>query len=186
MRSPWCLCVCEPPPPLPINFGMAERVFNKLGMYIKAHEPISAAYFINSSHKSVCISLLSLLGNGSVNCIHPFIASQRLGKHVPAAKIEELLDACVGRGCRCIPLSLLGNNSVKTFPRQRTVGGVVFSAVHVVSKESWRLVLPRTSCYILPLHVSIVYITVRWFINRTYNHSIANEKWSNFYNKYMS
>jgi hypothetical protein len=49
----------------------------------------------------------------------------------------------------CIPLSLLGNNSVKTFLRQRKiVGGVVFNAVHVVSKESMRVVLPRTSCFI--------------------------------------
>jgi hypothetical protein len=63
---------------------------------------------------SACVSLLSLLGKGSVNCI---------------------------------PLSLLGNNSVKTFPRQgRIVGRVVFYAIRVVSKESRRLVLPRTSC----------------------------------------
>jgi hypothetical protein len=37
----------------------------------------------------------------------------------------------------CIPLSFLDNGSVNTFPRQRRiVGGVVFCAVHVVSKES--------------------------------------------------
>jgi hypothetical protein len=36
---------------------------------------------------------------------------------------------------------------VKTFPRQlRTVGCVVFYAIRVVSKESRRFVLPRTSC----------------------------------------
>jgi hypothetical protein len=35
-----------------------------------------------------------------------------------------------------IPLSLLGNKSVKTFPRQRRIiGSVVFYAVRVVSKE---------------------------------------------------
>jgi hypothetical protein len=46
----------------------------------------------------------------------------------------------------CIPLSLLGNNSVKTFPRQRRIGGgVVFYAVGVVWKESRRFVLPKTS-----------------------------------------
>jgi hypothetical protein len=49
----------------------------------------------------------------------------------------------------CIPLSLLGNNSVKTFPQQRRIfGGVVFYTVRVVTKESRRLVLPRTSCYL--------------------------------------
>jgi hypothetical protein len=36
----------------------------------------------------------------------------------------------------CIPLSLLGNNSVKTFSRQRRIVGVVFYAVLIVSKES--------------------------------------------------
>jgi hypothetical protein len=47
----------------------------------------------------------------------------------------------------CI-LSLLGNNSVKTFPQQRRIiGCVVFYAVRVVSKEGRLLVLPRTSCY---------------------------------------
>jgi hypothetical protein len=39
--------------------------------------------------------------------------------------------------CLCIPLSLLGNGSVNTFPRQRKiVGRVVFYTVRVVSKES--------------------------------------------------
>jgi hypothetical protein len=49
-------------------------------------------------------------------------------------------------GLHVYPLSLLGNSLVKTFPRQRRiVGGVVFYAVHVVSKESRLLVLPETS-----------------------------------------
>jgi hypothetical protein len=49
--------------------------------------------------------------------------------------------------CLSIHLSLLGNNSIKTFPRKRRItGGVVSYAVRVVSKESRRLVLPRTSC----------------------------------------
>jgi hypothetical protein len=44
-------------------------------------------------------------------------------------------------------LSLLGNGSVNTFLRpRRIVEGVVFYAVRVVSNESGRLVLPRTSC----------------------------------------
>jgi hypothetical protein len=46
-------------------------------------------------------------------------------------------------------LSLLGNSSIMTFPRQRIIiVGVVFCAVRVVSKESRQLVLPRTSCYL--------------------------------------
>jgi hypothetical protein len=46
---------------------------------------------------SECLSLLSLVGNGSVNSIPPYVAKQRLGKHVPVAMIilnkEELLDS---------------------------------------------------------------------------------------------
>jgi hypothetical protein len=48
---------------------------------------------------SVCVSLISLLRNGPVKCILPFIARQRRGKHFAAAKNicknKELLDACV-------------------------------------------------------------------------------------------
>jgi hypothetical protein len=47
----------------------------------------------------------------------------------------------------CIPLSLLGNSSANTSSRQRRIVGVVFCAVRVVSKESRRLILPRTSCF---------------------------------------
>jgi hypothetical protein len=45
------------------------------------------------------------------------------------------------------PLSLLGNYWVNTFPRQRRIfGGVVFYEIHVVSKESRRLILTNTCC----------------------------------------
>jgi hypothetical protein len=151
MRSSCCLCVCESPPP--INVWMPEPIFVKLAMYIMAPGPISTAYFINPSHQSVSISvsLLFLLGNGSVKCIPYFIAWQKLGKHVPAAKETRNNSRIVGPVCLwvclCIPLLLLGYNSVNTFPRQRRiVGSVVVYAVRVVSKESRQLVLPRTSC----------------------------------------
>jgi hypothetical protein len=79
----------------------------------------------------VCISLhLSTLNSGlhksptsicvSVCVSLPIVARQRLGKHVPAAK-----NTCNSR---------------------RIVGRFFFCAVHVVSKESRRLVLLRTSC----------------------------------------
>jgi hypothetical protein len=46
----------------------------------------------------------------------------------------------------CIPLSLLGNSSVKMFTWLRRIfGGVVFYAVRVVSKASRLLVLRKTS-----------------------------------------
>jgi hypothetical protein len=80
------------------NFWMREPIFMKLGMCTVAPEPISAAYFINSSHQSVsvCVSLLLLLGRGSVKCI-PFIARQRLGKHVPAVTSTRNHRRIVGR-----------------------------------------------------------------------------------------
>jgi hypothetical protein len=70
---------------------------------------------------SVCLyPCVSFLGNGSVNTFPRQV--------IPAA-IEELLDAsfflcgpCLIRGkstVACIPLSLLGNDSVKTLPLQR-------------------------------------------------------------------
>jgi hypothetical protein len=62
MWSTYCLCVCES---LPINFWMPEPVFIKLGMYIMAPEPISTAYFLNSSHQSVCLY------------VYPVVARQR-------------------------------------------------------------------------------------------------------------
>jgi hypothetical protein len=59
--------------------------------------------------------------------------------------------------CLCIPISLLGNGCVNTFPRQQKfVGGVVFYAVDFVSKESRRLVLPRTSFVVVVVFVGCV------------------------------
>jgi hypothetical protein len=80
---------------------------------------------------SVYVSLLSLLGTGSVKCICPFFARQRLGKHVPGAMNTRNNTRVVGRACLwvclCIPLSLLGNNSVKTFSRRRELLEAPFS-----------------------------------------------------------
>jgi hypothetical protein len=83
-------------------------------------------------------------------CIPLLVARKWLGRHVLTAtntcKIEKLLETfCIwsvsyqGRVwvCLCIPLSLLGNGSVNTFPRQQRIfGGVVFHMVCVISKES--------------------------------------------------
>jgi hypothetical protein len=44
---------------------MAQPVSMTLGMYIMPPESISAAYFIDASHQSVCVSFLR---NGSVKC----------------------------------------------------------------------------------------------------------------------
>jgi hypothetical protein len=77
-------------------------------------------------------------------------------------------------------ISLLGNDSVNTYPRQRRiVGGVVFYAVHVVSKESRRLVILRISCYLLIQH----YWKPEWHIGmfarwRTDGNANCELKWS--------
>jgi hypothetical protein len=57
----------------------------KNGMYIVAPEPVSTAYFINSSYQSVSLY------------VYPIVASQQLGKIVTTATntqatIEEFLD----------------------------------------------------------------------------------------------
>jgi hypothetical protein len=55
-----------------------------------------------------------------------------------------------GSLCVSIPLSLEGNGSVNTFsPQQRIVGGVVFYAVCVASKENRQIVQTRTSCIMM-------------------------------------
>jgi hypothetical protein len=98
-------------------------------------------------------------------CSPPIVVRQLLGIHVPAATNTLNNRRIVGGVvfctiliilkenllvCLCIPLSLLGNGSLNTFPRRRRIdGGAVFYAVHVVSKESRRLVLIKTSRYFL-------------------------------------
>jgi hypothetical protein len=87
------------------------------------------------------------------------------------------------------PLSLLGNGSVKV-PLSLLGNGYIFYAVRVVSKESRRLVLLKTSCYIyiqlfhaIPpyigqcLHFRGKVICVIYSINASYS-SYANLKYT--------
>jgi hypothetical protein len=68
-----------------------------------------------------------------------------------------LLSVCV---CLCVPLSLLGNGSVKA-PLLLLGNGYVLYAVRVVLKESRRLVLPRTSCfYITVLNAAFIFCII--------------------------
>jgi hypothetical protein len=105
-----------------------------------------------------------LLDKGSVKCIPPFIARQWLGKPVPSRTNTRNNTKNGGRVGLCIPISFLGNNAVKTFPRQRrTVGGGVSCVARVISKESRRLVLPRTCfncCRLSFIFVPDMYCTV--------------------------
>jgi hypothetical protein len=132
------VCVCESPL---LTF---KRPNQSIWNFVCIHAPehISVAYLINPFHQSVCM------------CMRSIVARRWLGKHVPAATNTRNSMRIVGRLCLCILLSLLGINSVKTFPRQRRIiRGVVFFEVRVVSKESRRLVLTRTCCcYYFHIH----------------------------------
>jgi hypothetical protein len=164
LQSPCCLCVCSPPPPPPINLWTLEPNFMKIGIYVMAPDSISEAYLIKPSHRSVCLSLISLLGKAVVKCIWPLIVRQQLNKDVPAAMNTQNNRRIVVRlclwDCPCIPISLVGSDWVKMFPwQQRIAGGVIFYAVHVVWKESRQLVLPRASC--LKLNQEIVTLWIQ-------------------------
>jgi hypothetical protein len=45
------VCLCTPR----VKLWLTEPVFKKRDMYIVEPEPISTAYFINTSHQSVCL-----------------------------------------------------------------------------------------------------------------------------------
>jgi hypothetical protein len=68
MQSPCCLYVCVSPL---LTSEFLNQFLMKFGMYIMAHDPILAAYFINPSHQSVCLYVypLPLLSNGSVKTL---------------------------------------------------------------------------------------------------------------------
>jgi hypothetical protein len=112
------------------NFWMPEPVFMEFSMYLMAPEPISMAYFLNPSHQCVCLYVYP-----------PIIARQRLDMQFPKEKTRNnrrivqciVFDAARVVSdkslwvCLCIPLSLLDNSSVNTFPYQwRIVEGVAF------------------------------------------------------------
>jgi hypothetical protein len=60
-----------------------------------APEPVSTAYFINPSHHSVYMCIPHIVHRQQqLGKVYPFIARQRLGKHIPATT-EELF----GRVC---------------------------------------------------------------------------------------
>jgi hypothetical protein len=131
MRSPSCLCVCVSPYQLlnawtylPETWYVYYGNWSHLNGVLHKSLPSICMY--------ACVSLMSLQGNGSVNCISPFGAKQRLGKHVPTATNTRNDKRIVRRFIfytvrvltkeslwvfLCIPLSSLGKDSVKKFPK---------------------------------------------------------------------
>jgi hypothetical protein len=61
---------------------------------------------------------------------------------------EELWGMSFSNDSLCFLALLISNGSVKMFSQQKKkiVGGILFHVIPAVSKESGRLVLPRTSC----------------------------------------
>jgi hypothetical protein len=100
---------------------------------------------------SLCVCMCILSSKGSVKRYRGNEYARKNGRIVGrivffAVRVvsKESLWVCV-----CIPLKLLGNGSVKTFPRQRRiVGGAVCYVVHFLSKGSKRLVLLRISYFL--------------------------------------
>jgi hypothetical protein len=107
---------------------------------------------------SVCVSLLSLRGKGSVKCITPFVARLRLGKHVPAATNKRNNRRIVG-GVWCVCLSVYPPIFAKKQLGRDVPARTKNCSVRVLSKESRRLVLPRTSCWsnvkLIPCHHAV-------------------------------
>jgi hypothetical protein len=138
LRNRMCFCVYMLCTSLPlINFQMPEPVFMKLGVYIMAPEPFSAAYVMKPSHQSVCLYVYTHL-----------VARPRIGKNVTAATnrqatIEQLFDALFSvrhmsyQRRVCGPVRVLCMCSVITFLRQRrVVGGVLVNAVLLYQRKT--------------------------------------------------
>jgi hypothetical protein len=140
----------------------------KLGMHITAAGPISTAYFINPSHHTMCTPP-NVTRQRLGKCIPHFVTRQRLGKHVSAAINIRNNRRILGR--LCIPLSLLSNGSVKTFPPQRrNIWGVVFHPVRVISKDFLlRMRHHQTEKYIVTQSLESFYIL------RSTNHNLPIE-----------
>jgi hypothetical protein len=123
MRSSGYLCVCEFPQ---LTYECLNQSFSNL-VRILRHLSQSQRHTSLFLPPRLCARV----------CNPPFVARQRLGKHVRAVKNARNNRRIAGRVpvAFCIPLPLL-DNSIKTFPRkQRIVGVVVFYAVRVVGDK---------------------------------------------------
>jgi hypothetical protein len=123
-------------------------------------------------------------------CIPPIVGRQWLSKHIPAVSNthNRIIVGCIIIYtvfaiskqtlwvCLCIPQLLLGKSSVKMFPQQwRIVGGIILCVVHVISKESKQLVLPRIFCFNLSMTndgcvsklQDVEYVPIIWLLAKT-------------------
>jgi hypothetical protein len=149
MRSPCCLCVCVSP--ISTFESLNRSLWNLVcivyhGTWAHLNDVLHKSF--SSVSVSACTSPLSLLGNGLVDTLpwqRIHATEQLLEASFSIRHVSYQRSVC---GSDCVSLPLLGNGSVNTFPRQRgIVGGLVFYAVLVVSKESRRLLLTRASCF---------------------------------------
>jgi hypothetical protein len=81
-------------------------------------------------------------------------------------------------------MSVSYQRRVKTFPGQRrTVGGVVFYVVRVLSNERRRLVLPRTLVFVCEMQGIVVTVEGSWGGGYLYN---VNKSYVKRYNNQFS
>jgi hypothetical protein len=117
----------------------------KSSMYIMALELISLAYFLNPSHQSVYLYVYP-----PYRCLATARYTRSRGNEYAKQKRIVGSDSVLSEESLwislCIRLSLEGIGSLNTSPQQRRIvaGIFFFYAICVVSKESTRLVFPRT------------------------------------------
>jgi hypothetical protein len=132
MRSPYCLCVC-------MSVNTWTNLYETWYFYVYYDTWTHLSGVLRKSLPSVCVtvclSLLSLPSKGSADCILPSIVRQRLDEHVLPSTNTHNNRTIVGRVCVCL---------ARTLPLQRRiVGGGIFYAGRVVSKEIRQLLLPE-------------------------------------------
>jgi hypothetical protein len=112
----------------------------KPGMYIMASEPIWTAYFINTSHQSICLYVyVARLG---YRCNEYTTNNRRIVGCVVFYAIHVVSKESLW--VSVYSLSLLGNGSVNTFQRQRgIVADIVFDASMSFQRKVCNLFFPE-------------------------------------------
>jgi hypothetical protein len=119
MQSPCCMCLWIPPIS---TFECLRQSLWNLALYHRIRAHLNGALHKSLSLVTVCVCIPPIVARQRLGKMYPFIARQRLDRHVTAAT-----NATIGHVCLCASLSLLGNNSVKTFSRQKEVFKASFS-----------------------------------------------------------
>jgi hypothetical protein len=159
MGSPFCLCVWI------FSYQLLNawnNFYETWYVYLCTWVHINGALHKSfpSVRVSVSVSVLSLLGKGSVKCILPVIVSQRFRKQIPVARNTRSYRIIVGRVifcevhvllkeslwvCTYIPILLLRNSSVNISTSTKIYWRHRFNAIYALWMENRLLVLPKIS-----------------------------------------